>query len=452
MALSSALATARNSLKTTSGQLNVVSQNIAGARDPNYVRRTTATQSGPHGSVYATIRRDGNQQLLNNYTIKSSQAAASNTVAAGADRLSSIYSSGDFSNSPARLLSQFRDALQTWYNQYDQSGAGEAAVARAKDLAEGLNYGAKEIERLRNDADNDIKASVDHINDLLAQFHEVDQQIFGATAAGRDSFAYMDQRDAILKELSQETGITSVTHPDGTMTLYGMGGSTLYDKMPRKVTFEPSAALPAGATGNAVFVDGVPLSHSSFNDPNGGGNLGGLLKVRDDVTPQYQKQLDEMADALQEMFAGPPALFLDGGDSSATGLSGRLTLNPAFDPGNGGSPEAFGSRDQLLALVDKFDESRNYGAGTGISGNPSILKFAENSTAWLEGVRKDSASTAEYQNTMFMRAGEALSNETGVNTDDEMALMLQLEQTYSATARIISTVGKMLDDLMAAIR
>jgi len=70
----------------------------------------------------------------------------------------------------------------------------------------------------------------------------------------------------------------------------------------------------------------------------------------------------------------------------------------------------------------------------------------------MEGVRKSATSDNEYKSTMFSRAGEALSNETGVNTDDEMALMLQLEQTYSATARIITTVGKMLDDLMSAVR
>jgi len=452
MSLSSALTTAKSALKATSGQMSVVSQNIAGARDPDYTRRTAYTSSGAAGSVYAVARRDSNQQLLGSYLVRSSRAAASNIIASATDRLSSIHSGDDFSNAPARLLTGFRDALQTYYNQYDQSGAGDAAVARAKDLAESLNYGAGEVEKLRNDADSDIKTSVDHINDLLNQFHELDQQIVKAEAGGRDPYTYMDQRDGVLKELSQEIGITTVTHSDGTMTLYGMDGSTLYDKTPRKVTFEPRAALPAGATGGAVFIDGVPLGHTSFTDPNGSGNLGGLLKVRDSIAPQYQKQLDEMAAALLDMFQGPPSLFLDGGDSSVTGLSGRLSVNPDFDSLQGGSPSALGDRDKILKLVDSFKENRSYGDGTGVTGSSSILKFAEGSTAWLEATRKDASSTAEYQNTMFMRSHDALSNETGVNTDDEMALMLQLEQTYSATARIVSTVGKMLDDLMVAIR
>lgn len=451
MALGSALSTARNSLKTTSGQMNVVSQNIAGARDPNYTRRTTYVQSGPNGAVYATIRRDNNPQLLNNYLVKSSQSAASSTIANGATRLSNIYGADDFSNSPSRLLTDFQEALQFYANNPSQRSAGDAAVDRARDVANGLNQGAKEIEQIRNDADNDIKGSVDNINNLLQQFHELDRAVFNETTAGRDAYSYMDQRDAVLKELSQEIGITTVSHSDGTTTIYGMDGSTLYDKQPRKLTFEPSASLPAGATGNQVFVDGVPLGHSSFADPNGSGNLGGLLKVRDEIAPQYQKQLDETAKALVDMFPGPPPLFLDGGDSSVNGLSGRISLNPVFDSKTaGGGPENFGT--DIQALVDKFDESRTFGSDTGLATNQSIMSFAKNSSSWLEGTRSNAVSTAQYQGTQFMRASEALSNETGVNTDDEMALMLQLEQTYSATARIISTVGKMLDDLMSAIR
>ncbi|WP_244548630.1 flagellar basal body rod C-terminal domain-containing protein [Bartonella sp. AR 15-3] len=80
------------------------------------------------------------------------------------------------------------------------------------------------------------------------------------------------------------------------------------------------------------------------------------------------------------------------------------------------------------------------------------MDFGKNSVSWLEGLRSNADKETRYQGAMFLHAAEALSNATGVNTDDELALMLQLEQTYGATSRIISTVGKMLDDLLAAVR
>lgn len=450
MALGSALSTARNSLKTSSGQINIVSQNIAGARDPNYTRRTTHVQSGPNGTVSAIVRRDDNPQLLNNYISKSSQAYAASALSNGANRLSGIYSANDYSNSPSRLLSDFQKSLQLYANAPGQRSTGDAAVDKAKNLVDSLNNGSKEIEKLRNDADSDIKDSVDHINDLLKQFQKVDETIANETALGRDAFDYMDQRDSILKELSQEIGITTVQHSDGTTTIYGMDGSTLYDKTPRKITFEPSSSLPAGKTGNQVFIDGVPLGHSSFSEPYGSGNIGGLLKVRDEIAPQYQKQLDEMASALVDMFDGTPALFENGGDNSVTGMAGRISLNPIFDSKTpGGGPEHFGK--DIQKLVDKFDQSRVFGSDTGLEANQSIMGFAKQSQSWMEGTRSTALNSAQYQSTMYSRAAEALSNDTGVNTDDEMALMLQLEQSYSASARVISTVGKMLDDLMNAI-
>jgi len=269
--------------------------------------------------------------------------------------------------------------------------------------------------------------------------------------SGRDGYAYMDQRDAILKELSQEIGITTVTHPDGTMSIYGMDDSTLYDKVPRQVSYSPSAPLVAGKAGNPVLVDGVPLSHDAFNSPNGSGKLGGLLKVRDDIAPQYQKQLDEIANALTDIFKGPPALFEGGDETNVTGTAGRISVNPEFDSNTvDGGPEKLGK--DLQKLVDNLDKPRNFASDTGLDNTQSIASYTKQSLSWMEGVRQSATSDNEYKSTMFSRAGEALSNETGVNTDDEMALMLQLEQTYSATARIITTVGKMLDDLMSAVR
>lgn len=452
MALGSALAVARNSLKVTSGQMNVVSQNIAGARDPDYVRRTNYTHARLYSGVYATVRREGNPDLLASHLNKTSEAVASNVIASGVTQLSDIYATDDFARSPARLLTEFRDSLQTWYNQFDQAGPGDDAISRAKELASSLNEGSQAIAQQRREADQDIKASVDRINDLLQRFREVDRMVTGATGRGQDldAYSYMDERDALVKQLSEEIGINTVTHNDGSMTIYGMDGSTLYDKEPRLVTFSPSTVLPAGAEGAAVYIDGVPLTHSSFRNPNGSGTLGGLLKVRDDIAPQYQKQLDEIAAALLDGF---PEIFEDNVPGSGNiDLAGRLSVKAELDFEKGGSAAAIGSRDKVLELVNAFDKTRDYDGSTGISGSLTLLKYADSSLAWVENRRKDAVGQAQYSETMYMRSAETLSNETGVNTDDELALMLQLEQSYSATAKIINAVGKMMDDLMAVIR
>jgi flagellar hook-associated protein 1 FlgK len=66
-------------------------------------------------------------------------------------------------------------------------------------------------------------------------------------------------------------------------------------------------------------------------------------------------------------------------------------------------------------------------------------------------VRKDAAAAIEHKEALSVRLSEALSNETGVNVDTEMALLLDLEHSYEATARIIKAVDDMLASLLAAV-
>jgi flagellar hook-associated protein 1 FlgK len=44
-----------------------------------------------------------------------------------------------------------------------------------------------------------------------------------------------------------------------------------------------------------------------------------------------------------------------------------------------------------------------------------------------------------------------MSNANGVNIDTEMALLLDLEHSYQASSRVLTTVNSMLDDLLAAV-
>ena len=59
---------------------------------------------------------------------------------------------------------------------------------------------------------------------------------------------------------------------------------------------------------------------------------------------------------------------------------------------------------------------------------------------------------AEGKEALATRTAEALSNATGVNVDMEMSLLLDLEHTYEASARLIKAVDDMLSSLLVAVR
>jgi flagellar hook-associated protein 1 FlgK len=49
------------------------------------------------------------------------------------------------------------------------------------------------------------------------------------------------------------------------------------------------------------------------------------------------------------------------------------------------------------------------------------------------------------------RASDALSNATGVNIDDEMSLLLEIERTFNASSKLLAMVDEMLAIFIAGV-
>jgi flagellar hook-associated protein 1 FlgK len=209
--------------------------------------------------------------------------------------------------------------------------------------------------------------------------------------------------------------------------------------------------------------------------------------LRDIDTVTYQSQLDEVARGLINAFkesdqsgaALPdvPGLFTYPGapamPASATvsvGLAGTISVAASVDPAQGGNPNLLrdgaisgnvayqyntagsgGYSTRLQQLITNMDASQPFDATTQGKPNGSLIDYASSSTSWIENQRKTANDNSQYQSTLLDRSTTALSNVNGVNMDDEMSLMLQVERTYSASSKIISTVDQMLQALLAAV-
>ncbi len=161
----------------------------------------------------------------------------------------------------------------------------------------------------------------------------------------------------MLKQISGIVGVTTVTRDNNDMVLYTSDGVTLFETIPRAVTFKPTQSYGASTDGNGVYIDGVALGKGSGGTTSAQGSLQALLQLRDDVAPTFQSQLDEIAQGLVASFsetntAGTstlPGLFtwtlpsgLPGGTpTTATiidGIAGSITVNPAVVTSLGGDP------------------------------------------------------------------------------------------------------------------
>ena len=219
----------------------------------------------------------------------------------------------------------------------------------------------------------------------------------------------------------------------------------------------------------------------------GSGRLTGLVAIRDDIAVTYQNQLDEIARGLIEAFAesdqsatpslpdapglftypGAPAMPASG--TLLVGLAGAIRINPSVDPSQGGNLALLrdggmagdpayvynasgGSAyaDRLNQYVTALSATRSFDPSIQLLPTASLGGFASSSAAWLQETRKFANDNSEYADTLLQRSSEALSKETGVNIDEEMTSLLELERAYQASTRLISTIDNMMKSLLAA--
>jgi flagellar hook-associated protein 1 FlgK len=490
MGLSSAALIAQSGLNTLTAEASVLSRNIAGASDTAFYSRKIANVWGtPDGSQAISISRASNLAVFASLLSATSANAAQSALSSGLDTLNQTIgdvsaagsSTSSTAVSPAALLSNFTAALQSYEGSPSDSTLAGAAVTAAAALAQGLNSAEATVNQLRQQADSGIAASVQTVNSLLAQFQTVNAQIVRGTAAGADVTDAQDARDNILTQLAQQIGITTATAPNGDMSIYTDSGVTLFQGgKARTVTFQPTPTYTPATAGNAVYADGVPITGNSAAMASEGGTLAGLAKLRDTAAVTYQSQLDSIAGALISTFAesdqkgtGPnlPGLFSTPGaaalPASITGLAGQIEINAAVDPSQGGNPLLLrdggisGNPDyvyntsgnasyqgRLSQLLNNLSATQAFSAASGLTTSATLSAFASASVGWLEAQRSAAASQSTYQTTLLSAATTALSNATGVNIDTEMSKMLDLENSYSATAKLLTTIDGMFGTLL----
>ena len=491
MSLSTSLSIAKFALSTISAQTEVVSRNIAGAGEAGYVRRSAYAVTAPGGGIMLpSITRDQNLLLLDRLLSVNGSQAGHEALADGLGRLEAIYDDPVYGHAPAALIGELEDALQLYAATPNDALLAASAVDKAVAVADGLNAATATVQQVRAEADADIAQSVARINALLTQFEEVNTTIVTGRPEDPARNEIFDTRDRLLNQISEEIGIKTVLRGDDDVVIYTDSGVTLFEKVARDVSFTPSNIFAPATVGGQVSVDGVVVTGDAATMPLRSGRLTGLVRLRDEIAGSVQSQLDETARGLIEVFAEsdktvPSALpdaaglFTHSGAPAVpppgvlmTGLAGEISVNASVDPRQGGdalllrdggisdpgnpaydyNPSgAAGYSGRLREMINALDAARSFDATAGLADNISLGGYAAAAVGWLADVRQDVEADADYHNALKERTSQALSHRTGVNVDEEMTSLLELERSYQASARLMTAVDSMFASLLNAV-
>ena len=487
--LSTALSQALSGLRTSSGQSAIAARNISRAGEEGYTRKYAGLTTDIDGSArIGSINRNAEKRLNDvlNSSISSSDAQKVHLQAL--EQLQQTIGDVQDDTSIAWGINELQNKLKLFEGNPANGGLAAGVVSNAIGLVDSLHVASNTVQEVRVQADSGLKDSVANINTLLGQLQEINTYIRRAPESDEPYVEALDKRDAILQKLSSEIGIRTIPQADNGIAVFTDGGVTLFNLTVRNVTFVPAAGLEPTVSGNAVYADGVAIAGPGAQMPPTKGKIAAYVGIRDSVAVTYQSQLDEIARGLVIKFSEhdqsafpvlPPAtgLFSYSGapavptvPGSASGLAANIAVSAAYDPSRGGNPmlirdggrngasylynaqNSLGYQDRIGGLIADLDQPMQFSPGSQLVALASVKQFAQGSAGWIEGLRSEASSKSEYLSAVTARAKEALSNATGVNVDEEMTEMLNLERSYQASAKVINIIDQMFSALLQAVR
>ncbi len=338
--MDSALQIGRSAITSYQSALTVVGNNIANAADPNYTRQRVDLNPilgsplpegmRPGGGVeLGDVERLLNESLEERLRDAGGESESAQVTTQALSRMESIFNEmtdNDLSSMMNQMFASFQDVQN---NPTDVSLRG-VAVGNASSLADAIRAKRQDLQGLIDEANDQIVTITDESNKLAEQVAGLNVQIVEAEAGGHVASALRDQRDGLLKQLSQYIQIAVKEQDSGAVTVF--------------VGNEPLVQL--GKSRGLVAVPKVENDTTRyevrFGDNSGqvdvrGGKLYGLIKVRDQDVGGVISQLDQftagLISAVNEIHTNGQGLE---GLTSTTGTVQVLDPDAALNTGDAG--------------------------------------------------------------------------------------------------------------------
>ena len=300
------LQTSLSGMKVAQSQLEVISRNVANADTVGYSRKIGNQKNLVLAGTSVGVTFNGTTRAFDEGLLKSylSSNTSSGALSAKTDYFAKaeiLLGTPQSDNSIAANVSNLQKYFDTFATDVTSSAGRYSLLTAADTVTSRLNSISSEIQKLRGDADMEIRDSVESINKLLDQLDELNDKIIKYNVLGYDGTADLeDQRDAALRELSEYIDITYFKRDNGAIVIQTSGGETLLDKDPHYLSHSAIAQASASSTYAGGSIGGIYLDGEDITSKIRDGKIKGLIEVRDESLPSLQSQLDELAGVLKE--------------------------------------------------------------------------------------------------------------------------------------------------------
>ncbi|WP_298324084.1 flagellar hook-associated protein FlgK [Asticcacaulis sp.] len=336
MSFNSILNIGASGLRTAQGQLKITSDNISNVNTPGYIRKTGNQEAVVHGGQGSGVNLSGVKLAADKYLQQAALRASSDVGQARTfhelfDQIQSqfgdpsgnrgVFSLGD------KVLAGLTKAAET-----PTSGAGRQEILSS--LKTFFDEGARvsrEIQSVRSSADAKISSAVKSINELIKNISDANATLVQAASAGSDSSAAQIQQQTYIQSLSKLIDVEVSTNANGGVTVKTPSGVVLAGDQRVQLDYSPKTPVTAQTAFEPIILTGPNGEKRAFNAEISGGELRGLLDVRDkEVTGLSAKLSEYMSTYADQLNAAHNASSAVPAPKSLNGKKMDVTLDEAI--------------------------------------------------------------------------------------------------------------------------
>lgn len=359
--------------------------------------------------------------------------------------------------------SSFRKYMDDFFSSLDELSKNPSDYAfrqpvkeSALSLTKHINETAKRLENVRKETIFSIDTKVKQINDIADQVGNLNKQIYVLELDGKSANDLRDKRELLVDELSKVVNVRVDESKDGKYRV-NVGGISLVDHdYISKMKYEPKDSAKPYENRPLEWADGNKVTLQS-------GELKGLIELVEGNgesgsyrgIPFYQKKLDEFASGFAEKI----------NEQHMNGYGLKRETNIAFFDFDNSKPALTISVSQ--AILEDVGKIAAAGAADGVEDNTNILKIIdlrENKEfftgvmskgtpddfikSMLSNLAVDSMQAQRMdstQNLIIKNIEKRRQSESGVSQDEEMGNLVKFQHSYTASARMITTLDQILD-------
>jgi flagellar hook-associated protein 1 len=422
------LQTALSGLQAAQAAIDTTSENIANANTAGYTRQRVNLAENGSLTIPALTQQGGGTQLGTGVSLTDisrirdqfldvqyrAQNTATSNANTNASQLSQVQTAVDEPSSDGlqTVMSKFWSAWSSLGAAPTNPAAQQAVVDAGQTLASTFNAVAAQMQTVQSQASQQyatLTGTNGQVQQDATQIATLNQQITQATQAGQSPNALLDQRDKLIDDLSGLAQVSVSTGSSGAVTInFGDASTPLVSGT--TVTWPQTLTSAAGGQLGAL------LNLSSSTGP-----IGSMLSSLDNVAGQVISSVN----ALQ-----PSSPFFSGTSAGTIAVSATASSIQTSSSSTSGA-----------------DLAQAIGNLAGGSADQSYAAFV----AQVGDSVQAANSTQATQQAVLTAVSNQRQSVSGVSLDEEMTNLIQFQQAYQASARVMNAINSTLDTLINSV-